>query len=320
MKKLRLILLLLLCLSLAALLFLRWQARDGDAPPTPAVETAEPTAEPAPTPVPTAAPTPEPTPVPTAAPTPFVPPQGYTEESYRLVSDMAFAYADKQEAASELIGHDLEELSALDPALGSLWTELMALWSEVNTTLTLNPGVLPDGLPEDESLCIVVLGFQLHPDGSMSEELVGRCETALASAEKYPNALIAVTGGGTAWQNPSATEAGVMAAWLTARGVEPDRILIEDASMTTADNAAFTCKLLCEQHPEVRALAIVSSDYHLPLGVLLFQEEALLTEYETGTRPFEVISNAALDTRGRVNPDSPMMQKSYLWSLADPKY
>ena len=320
MKKLRLILLLLLCLSLAALLFLRWQARDADAPPTPAVETAEPTAEPAPTPVPTEAPTPEPTPVPTAAPTPFVPPQGYTEESYRLVSDMAFAYADKQEAASELIGHDLEELSALDPALGALWTELMALWSEVNTTLTLNPGVLPDGLPEDESLCIVVLGFQLHPDGSMSEELVGRCETALASAEKYPNALIAVTGGGTAWQNPSATEAGVMAAWLTARGVAPERILIEDASMTTADNAAFTCKLLCEHHPEVKALAVVSSDYHLPLGVLLFQEEALLTEYETGTRPFEVISNAALDTRGRVSPDSPMMQKSYLWSLADPKY
>ena len=320
MKKLRLILLLLLCLSLAALLFLRWQARDGDAPPTPAVETAEPAAAPAPTPVPTEAPTPEPTPIPTAAPTPFVPPQGYTEESYRLVSDMAFAYADKGEAASELIGHDLEELSALDPALGALWTELMALWSEVNTTLTLNPGVLPDGLPEDESLCIVVLGFQLHPDGSMSEELVGRCETALASAEKYPNALIAVTGGGTAWQNPSATEAGVMAAWLTARGVEPDRILIEDASMTTADNAAFTCKLLCEQHPEVKALAVVSSDYHLPLGVLLFQEEALLTEYKTGARPFEVISNAALDTRGRVNPDSPMMQKSYLWSLADPKY
>ena len=95
MKKLRLILLLLLCLSLAALLFLRWQARDDNTPPTPAVETAEPTAAPAPTPVPTEAPTPVPTPVPTAAPTPFVPPQGYTEESYRLVSDMAFAYADK---------------------------------------------------------------------------------------------------------------------------------------------------------------------------------------------------------------------------------
>lgn len=316
MRKLRAILLLLLCLSLAALLFLRRQVLYADAQPTPASETAAPTEAPTPVPTPTAAPTP----VPTEAPAPFVPPKGYTEASYHIVSDMVFAYADKEEAAGELVDADLAELTALDPQLGALWTKLMALWRGVNTNLPLNPGVLPDGLPEDESLCIVVLGFQLHPDGSMSEELVGRCEVALASAKKYPRALIAVTGGGTAWQNPSATEAGVMAAWLTERGVDPARILIEDASMTTGDNAAFTCRLLREQHPEVRALAIVSSDYHLPLGVLLFGEEALLTEYETGTLPFEVVSNAALDTHGRVNPDSPMMQKSYLWSLADPKY
>lgn len=314
MRKLRVFLFLLLCLSLAALLFLRLQVRDSESAPV--VETAVPT----PVPMPTAATTPAPTPAPTPEPAPFVPPKGYTEESYKLVSDMAFAYADKEEAAAEIVNADLETLIALDPGLGAFWTELMALWSEVNTTLTVNPGVLPDGLPEDESLCIVVLGFQLHADGSMSEELVGRCEVALQCAEKYPNALIAVTGGGTAWQNRAATEAGVMAAWLTERGVDPARILIEDASMTTGDNAAFTCKLLLEQHPEVKALAIVSSDYHIPLGVLLFQEMALLKEYETGTRPFEVVSNAALDTHGRVSPDTPMMQKSYLWSLADPKY
>ena len=318
MRKLRVILFLLLCLSLSALLFLRLQVRDAESAPI--VETAVPTPAPMPTPAPTAAPTPVPTPVPTPEPAPFVPPKGYTEESYKLVSDMAFAYADKEEAAAEIVRADLETLTALDPQLGAFWTKLMALWSEVNTTLTVNPGVLPEGLPEDDSLCIVVLGFQLHADGSMSEELVGRCEVALQCASMYPKALIAVTGGGTAWQNPSATEAGVMAKWLTERGVDPARILIEDASMTTGDNAAFTCKLLLEQHPEVKALAIVSSDYHIPLGVLLFQEMALLTEYETGTRPFEVVSNAALDTHGRVSPDSPMMQKSYLWSLADPKY
>ena len=318
MRKLRVILFLLLCLSLAALLFLRLQVRDAESAPV--VETTAPTPALTPTPVPTAAPTPAPTPAPMPEPAPFVPPKGYTEESYRLVSDMAFAYADKEEAAAEIVNADLETLTALDPQLGAFWSELMALWSEVNTALTVNTGVLPDGLPEDESLCIVVLGFQLHADGSMSEELIGRCEVALQCAEKYPNALIAVTGGGTAWQNRAATEAGVMAAWLTERGVDPARVLIEDASMTTGDNAAFTCALLLEQHPEVKALAIVSSDYHIPLGVLLFQEMALLTEYETGTRPFEVVSNAALDTHGRVSPDTSMMQKSYLWSLADPTY
>ena len=319
MKRFNIVLIILLSLTLSGLLFLRWKAREEPAVPVIA-ETAPPT------PVPTAAPTPAPAPVvtptppPTPAPTLFNPPQGYTEESYNLVSDMVYAYADRQDDAAEIIRDDLEQLNALDPALGALWGKIMPLWSEINRALVIHDSVLPDGLPEDESLCIVVLGFQLHPDGSMAEELRGRCETALRCAEKYPKALIAVTGGGTAWQNPNATEAGVMAAWLTEHGVDASRILVEAESRTTADNAVFTSALLRERHPEVKSLAIVTSDYHMPLGVLLFQEEALLAEYETGTLPFSVVSNAALDTGGRVSPDTPMMQRSYLWSIADPKY
>lgn len=317
MKKFNILLIILLCLCLAGLLFLRWQTKEESAVPV-IVETAPPA--PSPTATPEQTPTPSPSPVPTPEPTAFLPPQGYTEESYNLVSDMVYAYADRQEAAADIIRSDLEKLTALDPALGSLWTKLMRTWSKVNSGLTVNPGVLPDGLPEDESLCIVVLGFQLESDGSMAPELLGRCETALRCAEKYPNALIAVTGGGTAWQNPGATEAGVMAEWLIAHGVEAARILKEDASRTTGDNAEFTCRLLLENHPEVKALAIVSSDYHVPLGVLLFEEEALLYEYETGSLPFSVLSTAAFDTGGRYSPDSPMMQKMWLWGLADPRY
>lgn len=319
MKRFNIVLIILLSLTLSGLLFLRWKAREEPAvsviaetaPPTPV-----PTAEPTPAPAPVVTPTPPPTP----APTLFNPPQGYTEESYNLVSDMVYAYADRQDDAAEIIRDDLEQLNALDPALGALWGKIMPLWSEINRALVIHDSILPDGLPKDESLCIVVLGFQLYPDGSMAEELRGRCETALRCAEKYPKALIAVTGGGTAWQNPNVTEAGVMAAWLTEHGVDASRILVEDESRTTADNAVFTSALLRERHPEVKSLAIVTSDYHMPLGVLLFQEEALLAEYETGTLPFSVVSNAALNTDGRVSPDTPMMQRSYLWSIADPKY
>ena len=321
MRRFNIVLFLILCLCLAGLLFLRLQTKEEPAVPVIA-ETTPPTSAPNPVPTPTSTTTLAPTasPVPMPEPTVFAVPKGYTEESYNLVSDMVYAYADRQEAAVDIIRSDLEQLNALDPALGSLWTKLMRTWSMVNSELTLNPGVLPDGLPEDESLCIVVLGFQLESDGSMAPELLGRCETALKCAEKYPNALIAVTGGGTAWQNPGATEAGVMAEWLISHGVAAERILKEDASRTTGDNAEFTCRLLVENHPEVKVLAIVSSDYHVPLGVLLFEEEALLYEYETGALPFSVVSNAAFDTGGRYSPDSPMMQKMWLWGLADPRY
>ena len=59
---------------------------------------------------------------------------------------------------------------------------------------------------------------------------------------------------------------------------------------------------------------------YLTVGILLFQEQALLTEYKTGILPFSVVSNAAYDTGGRYNADSPMAQKLWLWSLADPQY
>ncbi len=314
----------LLCLVLAGVIFLRWLVRSDGIQPV--QETAQPfTAEESTQPI-TASPVAalpqadaDASP-PAETKQPFVPPQGYTEESYHLVSDMVYAYAYQQDAGAEIIRSDLEKLNALDPALGALWQKLMDCWRSVNTDLVAENGVLPDGMTEDDSLCIVVLGFQLHPDGSMSQELEGRCGVALASAEKYPNAIIAVTGGGTAWQNPAATEAGVMASWLIDHGVAPERILIEDASLTTSDNAVFTCGLLKERLPQVRTLAIVSSDYHLPLGVLLFQEQALIDEYETGSLPFSVAACAGFDTEGRVAPDSPAAQKSYLWEIADPDY
>ena len=310
------VLLLLLLLSLAGLLFLRCLTREPSAVPETALVP--------PSPAPTAAPSPAPAltaaPAPTDTPAPFMPPKGYTEESYRLVSDMVYAYADRQEEAAGIIQDDLSKLNVLDPALASLWGKLMDYWAYVNTNPEIYSGVLPDGLPDDDSLCIVVLGFQLHPDGTMSEELLGRCETALRCLEKYPRALIAVTGGPTAWQNPGATEAGVMADWFTEHGVSRERILAEAASRTTEDNAAFTCALLRSEYPQVRSLAIVTSDYHLPLGMLLFQAQAYLYDYETGQLPFTVVANAALDTGGRSSPDSPMTQRLYLWSLADPKY
>ncbi len=104
----------------------------------------------------------------------------------------------------------LAALSAADPALGEKWGRIMDLWAH---TVTVNRE-LPDGLPVDDTLCLVVLGFQLNPDGTMRGELIERLKTALAASEKYPQALIVCTGGGTAADDPSATEAGRMGEWL----------------------------------------------------------------------------------------------------------
>ena len=178
----------------------------------------------------------------------------------------------------------LSALASLDPSLGEKWTRIMDLWEAPVTVNT----ELPDGLPEDDSLCLVGLGFQLNPDGTMRDELVERLKVMLSASENYPNAIIVCTGGGTAADDPTATEAGRMAEWLEAQGVDPSRLIVEDHSLTTAKNAIYTFDILTERYPQVRQIAIISSDYHIATGTLLFGAEAILRDSD-----IEVVSNAA---------------------------
>ena len=178
----------------------------------------------------------------------------------------------------------LSALASLDPSLGEKWTRIMDLWEAPVTVNTK----LPDGFPEDDSLGLVGLGFQLNPDGTMRDELVERLKVMLSASEKYPNAIIVCTGGGTAADDPTATEAGRMAEWLEAQGVDPSRLIVEDHSLTTAQNAIYTFDILTERYPQVRQIAIISSDYHIATGTLLFGAEAILRDSD-----IEVVSNAA---------------------------
>ena len=174
----------------------------------------------------------------------------------------------------------LSALASLDPSLGEKWTRIMDLWEAPVTVNT----ELPDGLPEDDSLCLVSLGFQLNPDGTMRDELVERLKVMLSASENYPNAIIVCTGGGTAADDPTATEAGRMAEWLEAQGVDPSRLIVEDHSLTTAQNAIYTFDILTERYPQVRQIAIISSDYHIATGTLLFGAEAILRDSDIEER------------------------------------
>lgn len=184
----------------------------------------------------------------------------------------------------------LAELERVNKDTGSKWREIMERWAESDSSMPVNMGVLPDGLEDSNQLCIIVLGFQLNPDGSMQEELIGRLECTRKSAEKYPNAYVLCTGGGTA-AAAATTEAEAMAAWLEEKGIAKERILIENRSLTTAENAVYCDALLSGQYPQVTQAAIVSSDYHLPWAEILFESQFLLSGH-----PIEVISNAGYQT------------------------
>ena len=210
-----------------------------------------------------------------------------------IIEELAVYYGTYGDEAKEKTTELLEELYAADPVQGAKWGSIMQLWETVNKDSEINENILPDGLPETDELCMIVLGFQLNPDGSMKDELIERLKVAKASAEKYPKALIVCTGGGTATENPDATEAGEMAKWLTENGVDPQRVIVEDQSLTTAQNAIYTYRILTEQYPPVKQLVIISSDYHIATGTLLFGAEAILRAEGAGEETMTVVSNAA---------------------------
>ena len=210
-----------------------------------------------------------------------------------IIEELAVCYGTYGSEAEERTAELLEELYAADAAAGAKWERIMQLWKTANENPEIHENIVPDGLPNTDELCMIVLGFQLNPDGSMKDELIERLTVAKAGAEKYPNALIVCTGGGTASDNPDATEAGEMAKWLIEKGVDPQRVIVEDTSVTTAQNAIYTYKILAEQHPQVKQLVIISSDYHIATGILLFGAEAILQAKEAGKETMTVVSNAA---------------------------
>ena len=210
-----------------------------------------------------------------------------------IIESLTVGYATLGDVYNDKITELSEKLRELNPDKADRWDSIMNLWVSLNEETAINYDVLPDGLPETDELCIVVLGFQLEADGTMKNELIQRLTVAKASAEKYPNAYVVCTGGGTAAGNPEVTEAGQMAKWLIENGISEDRVIVEDKSITTAQNAIYTFDILEAEHPEVTSLAIVSSDYHIKTGWLLFEAESTLRADAAGEEKVNVISDAA---------------------------
>ena len=54
-----------------------------------------------------------------------------------------------------------------------------------------------------------------------------------------------------------------------------------------------------KEHPEIKYIAIVTGDYHVKVGVLLFEAEAILRAVPGAEPPFTIVSNAACKTSNK---------------------
>ena len=80
--------------------------------------------------------------------------------------------------------------------------------------------------------------------------------------------------GGTGY-GEEISEARCMYDWLTARGVDPDRLILEEQAEDTSENFALARPLLEEAgvDPARDAVAVVTNDFHMARAKLLAQRQ-----------------------------------------------
>ena len=124
--------------------------------------------------------------------------------------------------------------------------------------------------PEDNLDYLIVLGAQVTDHGP-SAVLAYRLDAAAEYLRQNPETVCIVSGGKGV--NEHITEAEGMQRYLVSRGIDPARILMEDASTSTAENLEFSAKYLNREEDHV---GIVSNNFHIYRAVGI----ALKADYE----------------------------------------
>ena len=117
------------------------------------------------------------------------------------------------------------------------------------------------GDPDPGCKYVVVLGAKVRHDGP-SVSLQNRIDAAYDYLTAHPDAIAIVSGG--KGEDEPMTEAECMYDGLIARGINPERIWLEDKATSTWENLQFSLDLIEEKtgiRPE--SIGIISSEYHL---------------------------------------------------------
>ena len=96
-----------------------------------------------------------------------------------------------------------------------------------------------------------------------------RMTEAVILARRYPEARLVFTGGSAALRPDGSTEGEAARGFFKAIGIIDDRVTIESASRDTAENAAFTKKLVDPKPGETWLL--VTSAWHMPRSIGCFR-------------------------------------------------
>lgn len=129
---------------------------------------------------------------------------------------------------------------------------------------------------------IVVLGGAIGPELSLTRKEVSLNESAervtivAALARRYPNSRIVYSGGNGGLIIRDGNEADFAIELFKSFGIDPARVVAEDQSRNTFENAIFSKKLAAPK-PAERWL-LVTSGYHMPRSIGAFRQAGFEVE------------------------------------------
>ena len=157
--------------------------------------------------------------------------------------------------------------------------------AERNTNLVLNYVESPK-----EKDFIVTLGYALNSDGTMHETLIKRLDQTYLAAIANPDAKIIVSGG---VQKSGVTESYLMKKWLIEKGIDANRIIPEDKSKDTVDNALNSVEILKVNN--AKNIILITSASHIRRAKTIFEEAISNAGMETTVENFVYLDYKSIE-------------------------
>lgn len=160
------------------------------------------------------------------------------------------------------------------PRLRRVFYGLLALG--LTALVCIEAVIIGRGRREERALpvdAVIVLGAGVN-GGEPSASLQSRLEAALEYLKTdAPDCPVVLTGG--RGYGEEVTEAACMYEWLTARGVDAGRLILEESATCTAENFSLSKPLLAARgvDAERSVVAVVTNDYHLARAELIAERK-----------------------------------------------
>ncbi|WP_254769309.1 YdcF family protein [Salinilacihabitans rarus] len=119
-------------------------------------------------------------------------------------------------------------------------------------------------------MVVVTLGHRLAGD-AIHPHLRARVDAGITAVRETTASALVFTGGHTNPAVPRA-ECEVMREYALERGVDPDRIVVEDRALDTVGNGYFSRRLVDDLDRTVDSLFLVTADYHVPRSRYVFEQ------------------------------------------------